>query len=95
MLHQTQSLRHGYMADNAIKIIAASALSTCAGAHFYLNTGCASLKASGAHFKPSEARKSHHVVHLRTDADPLAQRVVVVAWHMGHYGVAVGQPQCV
>ena len=33
------------------------------------------------------------MVHLGADADPLAQRVVVVAGHMGQQGVAVGQAQ--
>eukprot|EP01137_Pigoraptor_chileana_P022632 Opistho-2@7097 len=33
------------------------------------------------------------MVHLGADADPLAQRVVVVAGHMGQQGVAAGQAQ--
>ena len=37
--------------------------------------------------------EGHHMVDLRADADPFAHRVVVVAGHMGHHGVAALQAQ--
>ena len=39
------------------------------------------------------ARERHHMVHLRADAYPLAQCVVVVAGHVGQHGLAAGQAQ--
>src|SRR3989344_4138168 len=63
----------------ASKIIAASALWISARAYFDLD--------GGSPF----AGERHHMVHLRADAYPLAQGVVMVAGHMRQHRVAALQ----